>query len=42
MEMVDHEDSIIRSFGTNKAALEFWDNPNEDIYGDYLIGLGCF
>jgi hypothetical protein len=30
------EDSDIRNFGSGHASLDFWDNPEEDIYQDYL------
>ncbi len=30
------ETTHLRNFGTGNAALEFWNNPEEDIYEDYL------
>ena len=30
------EETGIRNFGTNMASLEFWNDPKEDIYQDYL------
>ncbi len=30
------EDNAVRNFGTNNAALDFWNDPKEDIYQDYL------
>jgi hypothetical protein len=32
----DTEDAEIRSFGRATTSLEFWKNPKEDIYQDYL------
>ncbi|MCD6012099.1 MAG: hypothetical protein K0Q79_1961 [Flavipsychrobacter sp.] len=37
LENTDAEDSDIRNFGTTHASLDFWDNPEEDLYQDYLI-----
>lgn len=36
LENAEAEDSDIRNFGTAHASLDFWDNPEEDIYQDYL------
>ena len=36
LENTDIEDADIRNFGTNHASLEFWDDPKEDIYQDFL------
>ena len=36
LENTTTEDSDIRNFGASHASLEFWDNPGEDIYQDYL------
>ena len=33
---VESEDLNIRNFGTNNPALDFWNDPKEDIYQDYL------
>jgi hypothetical protein len=36
-EITENEEESLRSFGTHtNAALEFWNNPEEDIYQDYL------
>jgi hypothetical protein len=36
LDAQEAEESDIRNFGTTHASLEFWDNPQEDIYQDYL------
>ncbi len=36
LEGTETEDADIRNFGTSHASLDFWDNPKEDIYHDYL------
>jgi len=30
------EEMRLRNFGSNATALDFWNNPEEDIYQDYL------
>lgn len=36
-EIKDEEEKHLRGFGANaNAALDFWKNPAEDIYQDYL------
>ena len=30
------DETEIRNFGTSHASLEFWDDPKEDIYQDYI------
>ncbi len=36
-EINDDEEKHLRSFGANtNAALDFWNNPEEDVYQDYL------
>jgi len=36
LDNVESEEIDMRNFGSNQASLEFWDNPREDIYQDYL------
>jgi hypothetical protein len=36
-EIKDEEEKDLRSFGSSaNAALDFWSNPGEDVYQDYL------
>jgi len=36
LDNVQTEKLNIRNFGTNNSSLEFWNNPDEDIYQDFL------
>jgi len=36
LNSTEADELSLRNFGTNNAALDFWDNPQEDIYQDYL------
>lgn len=36
LDNVEAEELGMRNFGTNNASLEFWNDPKEDIYQDYL------
>jgi hypothetical protein len=39
IEELDNENAEepgVRNFGTNNASLAFWNNPEEDIYQDFL------
>lgn len=36
-EISDEEEKQLRGFGANtNSALDFWNNPEEDVYQDYL------
>ncbi len=37
LDNTEAEELNIRNFGANHTSLEFWNDPKEDIYQDYLI-----
>ena len=37
LDNTESEELSLRNFGVNNASLEFWNDPKEDIYQDYLI-----
>ncbi len=32
----EYDETNLRNFGANSSAMGFWNNPEEDIYQDYL------